>query len=185
MSKPILFIHGAGNQRKPLGSGKLVASLRQQLGGDYHILAPDMPDPDNPRHLAWRDQIEQELGGLGADVLLIGHSVGGSTLLKYLAEGTYRRSIAGLFLVAVPYWGKRDWELEYSLPDDFASHLPPISQIFLYHSRSDEDVPFSSLRRYQEKLPQATVRVLDGKEHSFTEGLPLLAQDIRRLEPII
>jgi len=88
-------------------------------------------------------------------------------------------------LTAVPYWGKQDWELEYAVPDDFASRLPPIRQLFLYHSRSDEEVPFSSLKRYQEKLPQATVRVLDGKEHSFTEGLPLLTQDIKRLEPRI
>jgi hypothetical protein len=85
-------------------------------------------------------------------------------------------------LVAVPYWGKRDWELEYAVPDDFASHLPPIRHLFLYHSRSDEAVPFSSLRRYQEHLPQATVGVLDGKEHSFIEGLLLLAQDIKQLE---
>ena len=84
----ILFIHGAGNQHKPLGSGKLVASLQQQLGSDYHVLAPDMPDPGHPRYLAWRDQIEQELGKLDADALLIGHSLGGSMLLKYLAEGT-------------------------------------------------------------------------------------------------
>ncbi|HET8843806.1 MAG TPA: serine hydrolase family protein, partial [Ktedonobacteraceae bacterium] len=82
---------------------------------------------------------------------------------------------------SVPYWGKQDWELEYAVPDDFASHLPPIQHTFLYHSRSDEDVPFASLLRYQGKLPRATVRVLDGKQHSFTEGLPLLAQDIKRL----
>jgi predicted alpha/beta hydrolase family esterase len=180
MRRQILFIQGAGNKDKPLGSGKLIAYLQKQLGSDYEVLAPDMPDPDHPRYLAWRDQIEQELGKLDADALLIGHSLGGSMLLKYLAEGTDLRPIAGLFLVSVPYWGKQDWELEYAVPDDFASHLPPIRQLFLYHSRSDQDVPFSSLRRYQEKLPQATVRVLDGKEHSFTEGLPLLAQDIKR-----
>jgi uncharacterized protein len=181
MTKLILFIHGAGNQRHPLGSGKLVASLKLQLGSDYEVLAPDMPDPDHPGYQAWRGQIKQELDKLDADVLLIGHSFGGSVLLKYLAEGTYQRPIAGLFLVAVPYWGKRDWELEYRLPDDFASHLPPIRQLFLYHSRDDEVVPFSHLWCYQEQLPQATVRVLDGKDHSFTRGLPLLAQDIKQL----
>src|SRR5947209_2604345 len=122
----ILFIHGAGDQHKPLGSGKLVASLQQQLGSDYQVLASDMPDPDHPRYLAWRNQIEQELNKLDADALLIGHSLGGSMLLKHLAEGTYQRPIAGLFLVAVPYWGKQDWELEYAVLDDFASHLPPI-----------------------------------------------------------
>lgn len=181
MRKQVLFIHGAGNQHKPAGSGKLVAYLRQQLGSDYKVLAPDMPDPDHPTYQAWRNQIEQELGKLDTDALLIGHSLGGSMLLKYLAEGTYHRPIAGMFLVAVPYWGKQDWELEYAVPDDFASHLPPIQHLFLYHSRSEENVPFSSLLRYQEQLPQATVRVVDGKQHSFTEGLPLLAQDIKRL----
>lgn len=180
MSRQILFIQGAGNKYKPFGSGKLIAYLQKQLGSDYEVLAPDMPDPEHPRYLAWRDQIEQELGKLDADALLIGHSLGGSMLLKYLAEGTYQRPIVGLFLVSVPYWGNQDWELEYAVPEDFASHLPSIRQLFLYHSRSDEIVPFSSLRRYQEQLPQATVRVLDGKDHSFTEGLPLLAQDIKR-----
>jgi predicted alpha/beta hydrolase family esterase len=182
MRKQILFIHGAGNKDEPLGSGKLIAYLQQQLGSDYEVLAPDMPDPDHPTYQAWRDQIEQDLGKLEASALLVGHSLGGSMLLKYLAEGTYHRSIAGLFLVAAPYWGKQDWELEYAVPDDFASRLPPISQIFLYHSRSDEEVPFASLKRYQEHLPQATVRVLEGTQHAFTEGLPLLAQDIKQLQ---
>ena len=86
MRKPILFIQGAGNKHKPLGSGKLIACLQEHLGSDYHVLAPDMPDPDQPRYLAWRDQIEQELGQLDADVLLIGHSLGGSMVLKYLAD---------------------------------------------------------------------------------------------------
>ena len=103
-------------------------------------------------------------------------------LLKYLAEGIYQKPIAGLFLVSAPYWGKQDWEREYAVPDDFAAHLPPIRHLFLYHSRSDETVPFSSLGRYQEQLPQATVRVLGGRDHSFTEGLPLLAKDIKQLE---
>ena len=181
MAKRVLFIHAAGKKSHPLGSGKLIASLKAQLGSDYEVLAPDMPDPDHPGYKAWRDQIEQELGKLNADVLLIGHSFGGSVLLKSMAEGTYQRPIAGLFLVAVPCWGKRDWELEYTLPEDFASHLPPISQIFMYHSRHDEVVPFSHLRRYQEQLPQATVRELDGKEHSFTRGLPELVRDLKSL----
>jgi hypothetical protein len=51
MRKPILFIQGAGNKHKPLGSGKLIAYLQEQLGSDYHVLAPDLPDPDHPRYL--------------------------------------------------------------------------------------------------------------------------------------
>jgi hypothetical protein len=101
-------------------------------------------------------------------------------LLKYLAEGTYQRPIAGMFLVAVPYWGKQDWELEYAVPDDFASHLPPIRQLFLYHSRSDEEVPFSSLRRYQEQgvsLSNPALCTLS-KMRGFTDRLMCLHKQV-------
>jgi hypothetical protein len=57
MAKRVLFIHVAGNKRHPLGSGKLIAYLQEQLGSDYDVSAPDMPDPDHPHHPhyeAWR-----------------------------------------------------------------------------------------------------------------------------------
>src|SRR5438105_3435281 len=147
MRKPILFIQGAGNKHKPLGSGKLIAYLQEQLGSDYEVLAPDMPDPDHPRYLAWRDHVEQELAGLEDECILIGHSLGGSVLLKTLAERASHKHIAGLFLVAAPYWDKDgDWQVEeYILPEDFAAKLPPISHIVLYHSRNDEIVPSEHL----------------------------------------
>src|SRR5437764_13334174 len=58
MRKHILFIQGTGNKHKPLGSGKLIAYLQDQLGSDDEVLATDMPDPDHPRYLPWSDQIE-------------------------------------------------------------------------------------------------------------------------------
>ncbi len=182
MTKQLLFIHGAGNKRRPLGSGKLIAYLQEKLGSDYVALSPDMPDPENPRYLAWRDQIEQELAVLEDGCILIGHSLGGSVLLKAFAEGVSHKRIAGLFLVAVPYWGKdEDWELEYSLPEGFAAKLPPISRLVFYHSRNDEVVPFGHVWQYKEKLPQALARVLDGSEHSFSAGLPELVDDLKNL----
>lgn len=183
MTKRVLFIHAAGNKRHPAGSGKLIAYLQEQLGSDYEVLAPDMPDPDHPRYLAWRDQIEQELASMEDECILIGHSLGGSLLLKTLAEGIFHKRIAGLFLVSTPYWGKdEDWQLEYALPEDFVAKLPPISRIVLYHSQHDEIIPSTHLWLYKEKLPQATVRLLDGKEHSFLTGLPELVSDLKNLE---
>ena len=183
MPKQVLFIHGAGNKRHPDCSGNLIAYLQEKLGNDYDVLSPDMPAPDHPQYEAWRTQIDKELAALSDDAMLVGHSVGGSVLLKCLAAGAYHKHIAGLFLVAAPYWGKdEDWQIdEFMLPEDFASTLPQIAQIFLYHSRNDEEVPFAHLGHYQEKLPQATARALDGNEHSFKHGLPELVDDMKRL----
>jgi uncharacterized protein len=175
-AQPLLFIQGAGDMRAPGGSGQLADYLGKELGSDYRVIAPDMPDVNNPRYRPWRDQIDRELAALDGEVLLVGHSFGGSVLLKYLAEGTHRRPIRGLFLVAVPYWDAKKFE-DFALADDFPSRLPP-SKIFLYHSRDDTEVPFAHLRRYEEKLPNATSRPVAGTEHSFGKGLPELVGDI-------
>jgi predicted alpha/beta hydrolase family esterase len=115
-------------------------------------------------------------------VILVGHSLGGSILLKYLSEEGVDKPVAGLFLVVTPYWGVEDWEVEeYALREDFASKIPEELTVFLYHSRDDEVVPFAHAALYAGKLPRVTVRELDGRGHQFDDDLSEVAQDIRRL----
>jgi predicted alpha/beta hydrolase family esterase len=177
----VLFIHGAGDPRAPDGSGGLGDDLRAQLGSGYDVRAPDMPAPDEPRYDAWAGAIDAAIATLDDDALLVGHSLGASMLLKCLAlRPASHRPVAGLFLVSTPFWGNdEDWKLEYALPDDFAARLPPIGRIVLYHSRGDQDVPHAHLGLYAAKLPAAMTRTIDGSEHSFTRGLPVLVDDIR------
>jgi predicted alpha/beta hydrolase family esterase len=136
-----------------------------------------MPEPDNPKYTLWKGKLEKELAALQGEVVFIGHSLGGSVLLKYLSEETCPLSISGLFLIAAPYWDK-DFK-EYALPDNFVSRLPQISQVFLYHSRNDDIVPFAHLERYAQRFPQAISRALDGDQHTFNDGLPELVDDIK------
>ena len=179
MTEPtVLFIPGAGDPRHPQGSGHLAAYLRRELGGTFNVVAPAMPDPTEPTYGAWRDSIAGLLPDLGENPLLVGHSLGASVLLKYLAEGTDEEPIAGLFLVATPFWGS---DLpDFALPDGWERTVSDIPT-FLYHSRDDPEIPISHLRRYQEHLPNATSRLIDGAEHSFTDGLPQLVADIRAI----
>jgi predicted alpha/beta hydrolase family esterase len=180
-TQPVLFIQGAGSMYAPEGSGQLAAYLARELSTGYGVIAPEMPDADNPHYQPWRDRIAQELEAIDKEVIFIGHSFGGSVLLKYLAEGSYQKPVRGLFLVSVPNWGPDGWAYdEYAAPNDVGSRLPA-SRIFLYHSRDDPEVPFAHLGYYQENLPMATVRPIDGSEHSFVDGLPTLVDDIRSL----
>jgi uncharacterized protein len=180
-TQPVLFIQGAGSMHDREGSGRLAAYLARELSTGYRVIAPEMPEADNPHYQSWRDRTEQELEAIDEEVILVGHSFGGSVLLKYLAEGSYRKPVRGLFLVSVPNWGPDGWAYdEYAAPNDVGSRLPPL-RIFLYHSRDDRVVPFAHLSYYQENLPMATVRPIDGSEHSFVEGLPTLVDDIKSL----
>jgi predicted alpha/beta hydrolase family esterase len=180
-TQPVLFIQGAGNMHEPEGSGRLAASLARELGNDYRVITPEMPDADNPHYQPWRDRIEHELEAIDQDVIFVGHSFGGSVLLKYLAEGSYGKPIRGVFLVSVPNWGPDGWAYaEYAVPENIDSRVPA-TRIFLYHSRDDPEVPFAHLDYYEEHLPTATVRPIAGSAHSFVEGLPALVDDIRSL----
>jgi uncharacterized protein len=180
-TQPVLFIQGAGSMYDPEGSGRLATYLARELSTGYRVLAPEMPDADNPHYQPWRDRIAHELEAIDEEVILVGHSFGGSVLLKYLAEGSYQKPVRGLFLVTVPDWGPDGWAYdEYAVPEDVGSRLPA-SRIFLYHSRDDPVVPFAHLGYYQEHLPTAIVRPIDGSEHSFVDGLPTLVDDIKSL----
>ena len=175
----VLFIQGAGGMWEPEGSGFLARYLEKSLGPEYDVVTPEMPDAATyPHYVPWRDRIDSELRAMDGPVVLVGHSLGGSLLLKYLAEGRPPASVAGLFLVSTPFWGSEDWEAEYALPDDFASR-PPEMPIFLYHSREDPHVPYAHLALYEQRLPNATSRPTEGSDHSFVNGLPALVEDIR------
>lgn len=178
MKRRILFIHGGGEGAYE-EDRKLAASLGGALGGAYEVRCPKMPDEDSPEYGVWRDRISGELAGLSGEVFLVGHSLGGSILLKYLCEEGEAKPALGLFLVAAPFWGAEDWEVEeYALREDFASKLPADLPVFLYHGREDEVVPFEHLALYAGKLPRATVRELDGRGHQLDEDLSEVARDI-------
>jgi len=121
MKRQLLFVHGGGEGAYE-EDRKMAASLRDALVSGYEVRCPKMPEEDNPQYTAWRNRIASELAELDGEVFLVGHSLGASILLKYISEEKTLTPIAGMFLVAPPYWGVEDWEVdEYVLQEDFAS----------------------------------------------------------------
>ncbi|WP_431802421.1 alpha/beta hydrolase [Halobacillus andaensis] len=183
MKKQVLFIHSAGPQEHNEGSSNLITCLQKSLPEKYKFSAPAMPQPENPNYQSWKDTVKKEFSEIEDEVILIGHSLGGSVLLKYLSEEPCGLSITGLFLLGSPYWGlDSNWQFEeFALSEDFATRLPRRLQIFLYHSLDDNVVPFSHFEHYVHKLPHAQTRRFDDYGHLFKKGLPELLFDIKSL----
>lgn len=182
MKKHVLFIHGAGGGAYE-EDRLLAASLQDALGTDYEVRYPRMPEDDSSTYADWKAPIERELALLDDEVFLVGHSVGGSVLAKYLSEERIDKSVAGLFLLAAPYWngeGIWTWD-EVRLPEDVAARLASIRPIVLFHSRDDEVVPFAHVELYAASLPQATLRAVDGRGHQLGNDLADVAEAIIRL----
>ncbi len=178
--KSVLFIHGGGPGAYEADL-PLAESLQNELGSAYELHYPRMPLEEEAGYLDWKARIAEELAGLKSDAILVAHSVGGSILLKFLSEEYAERSVAGLFLIATPFFGgDENWNYdELILPPAFAVSIATIPRIFLYHSRDDETVPFAHLALYAAKLPWAVIREFDGRGHQFGNDLTEVAHNIK------
>jgi predicted alpha/beta hydrolase family esterase len=78
----VLFIQGAG-QGAYEEDKKLASSLRQALGADHEVRYPAMPDEDDTPYELWKQQIEKELTAMNKPIILVGHSVGASVVIKW------------------------------------------------------------------------------------------------------
>jgi len=183
MKKQLFFAHSGGPQGKPgQGSYDFVQWLRENLGKEFRIHAPVIEEPGAPTYKMWETMLDRELCRLSEDVFLIGHSLGGSVLAKYLSEKKCRFQTTGLFLVAAPWWGLGGWDANEFAPDtdlliDFSKKL----LIHIYHCTDDSVVPFSNAKLYKKLIPDAFLHELTGHDHVFAEGLPLLVEQIRNI----
>ncbi len=178
--KQVLFIQGAGEGAYAV-DGELVTSLREALGADYMVLYPQMPEED-AGYAAWKARLAQELAALAGMVAVVGHSAGCSVLLRYLSEEGIAQPLAGLFLIAAPYWGVGGWPDDaFPLDERRASKMLQALPIFFYHGRDDDIVPFAHLALHADSFPQATIRAFEECGHQFNNDLSAVAADIRRM----
>ena len=179
--KHILFVQGGGDGAYAVDA-RLAASLGRDLGPDYQVRFPRMPNEGSPDYESWKRKLAEELATLGDGVILVGHSIGATILVNALAEAQPRHSIAGIFLVAAPFVGEGGWPSdEMDPPKDLGARLPPDVPVYLYQGREDDTVPLGHVDLYARAIPQAVIRRLDGRDHQLNDDLSEVARDIERL----
>src|SRR5687768_12034186 len=138
MKKQILFIHGAGDGAFKEDE-RLVRSLQNSLGSSYYIRYPAMKNEGDADYETWARQIEEELASLSDPVIVVGHSVGASVLIKFFSENQVKTTVKGIFLIATPFWGgENGWTYDdyetLMLPNEKDAILAKDVPLFLYHS---------------------------------------------------
>ena len=129
-----------------------------------------MPHPEDPHYEPWSERLGQILDEIDEPVVIVGHSLGASVVLKHLSETGRAEPIAGLVLLATPLWGESEWEAEWTLPADWPTPETSLPRTFMFHSRDDEELPLAHLDRYARRLPDAVTRPLDGNGHLYEHG---------------
>ena len=113
--KQLLYIHG-GNLTKdndellkimatreinPFVEKKRRRLTLQERLPEFVVIKPEMPNKDMARYSTWKLWFEKYIPFLEAEnLVLVGHSLGGMFLTKYLAENEFPIQISQLHLVA-------------------------------------------------------------------------------------
>lgn len=204
MKKQVIVIHGGNSYPTYKGyiaslkKGKLdkddltkpkeqrwKETLGAQLGASYEVLRPEMPNSDDAKYLEWKIYFEKIIPFVRPGVILVGHSLGGIFLAKYLSETTFSKKIRGTFLIAPPYedgTSKGEYSIpQFKLPKSLVKLQKQGGEVFIYQSKDDKVVPFGDSKKYFEKLPTAHLTIFTDRGHFRQLTLPELVKDIKDL----
>lgn len=178
----IASLHGKVVSLDDLAKRGWKRNLQTDLGEQFRVIAPSMPNASNARYAEWKIIFKKWFALVDDDVILVGHSLGGIFLAKYLSEETVAKRIKATFLVAAPNnHVVGDSLTDFILPNSLDGLAHQAGQLYLYHSHDDAIVPFSNFERYASMLPHAKTRIFDNRGHFFDETVPELIDDIRSL----
>ena len=194
MKKQVVFIGGGDSYthyedyvralknaplRNPLG-GKSVRwtdSLRKDLDKDYELYMMAMPNTDNAVYEEWKIWFEKYFEYFNDEMVLIGWSLGGMFLSKYLSENNVSFTVAGLFLLAAPCGSYDDGNGNDCGSFQFDTKaLPELAQkvqnITILQSEDDFVVDPDHALKYKEMMPEATLVMYEDKNHFLVKEFP-------------
>lgn len=155
-------------------------NLSRDLGGKFEVIMPKMPNKINAKYFEWKIWFDKFVPYFKPNVMMIGHSLGGIFLAKYLSENEFPKKISATFLVAAPYDDEdSDYSLaDFRLPKNLSKLEKQGGKIFIYHSKDDSSVPFADSEKYERSLKAATRRIFADRGHFGQERFPELMRDI-------
>jgi len=71
MTKQVLFVQGGGEGVHDEWDNKLVESLQRELGTDYEIGYPRMPNEADPKYSLWKTALKKEFAKLADGAILV------------------------------------------------------------------------------------------------------------------
>lgn len=144
--------------------------LEKELGKEFQIIRPRMPLQENAKYEDWKIYFERYFPYLKDNIILIGNSLGGIFLAKYLSEHKFPKKILATYLVCAPFDDSVKEEPlvgGFKLKSDLSLLEKNSQNLNLLFSKDDDVVPVSHAEKYREKLPQANIVIYKSKNGHF------------------
>lgn len=202
MKNQVVFIHGGTafskyeafieylkNQpiRDPRGEveeKRWQSTLRSELTDTHEVYMPTMPNKQNAQYEEWKLWFERYFEFLRDNVVLVGHSLGGYFLIKYLTENAMPVTVRALILLAAPFenddfGGEDGGDFQFDVTKH-AGVSGQVGEIHILHSEDDPVVPYAHALKYHQSLETAHLHTFADKNHFIIPEFPELIELIRQ-----
>ena len=161
--------------------------LDKKLGADFETTRPRMPLQDNANYEEWKIHFERYIPHLKDNCILVGNSLGGIFLAKYLSENKFPRKILSIFLVCPPFDDTvtgEDLVGGFKLKSDLSLLEKNSKNLHLLFSADDDVVPVSHAEKYKMKLKNAEIVIYKSKGGhfqiaEFPEIIAMIKRDVK------
>lgn len=162
--------------------------LEKSLGKKFEVIAPQMPLSDNAKYRDWAILFKRYLALLKGKYILIGSSLGGVFLAKYLSENKLSKKAWSVYLVGAPFDNTvlgEDLVGGFNLKADLSLLEKNCKNLYLLFSEDDDVVPIAHSEKYKKKLKNARILVYKNKHGHFNvsrfpEIIKLIKEDVRK-----
>lgn len=182
--KRIVLVHGWGGGPNADWFPWMIDNLQQT---NFEIIAPQLPDTDNPRIEKWVPALAEAVGTPDENTYFIGHSMGCQTIARYLATLPKDIKVGGVIFVAGFFdslnedeYDEADKEtasLWLNTPLDLKKVKLHIKESIYYISEDDPDVPILNKERFANEL-NSEVIVLNGYKHFTDPTVPVVFEKL-------
>lgn len=144
--------------------------LEKELNKFAELIMPRMPLKENAKYNDWKIVFERYVPLLKDNIILIGNSLGGIFLTKYLSENKFPKKIKATYLIAPPYDNSiqgEDLVGGFRLKADLSLIEKNSPKTILLFSENDDIVPTSQAEKYKKKLKKTKIIILKNKNGHF------------------
>ena len=161
---------------------KWVTSLAEDLGDQYEVIMPPMPNKQNARFDEWSVWFERHFEYLHKGYILIGCSLGAMFLAKYISLKKLPVAPKAIFLMAgayaLPGFSDKDCG-DFLIEPSLVAIACKDYKVSIFHSKDDHVVPFEHGKALSEALPEAEFVTFNDKNHFLIPEFPELVSKIR------
>lgn len=161
--------------------------IDKELGKKFQIIRPRFPLQDNAKYADWKIWFERYIPLLRNNAILIGGSLGGIFLAKYLSENKFPKKLLSVYMIAPPFDDTvlgEDLVGGFKLKSDLSLIEKNCKDVTLMFSADDDCVPVAHVEKYRNKIKGAKIIIYKSKNghfkiSKFPEMVKMIKEDIK------